>query len=353
MGKTTSLNYAWLYAGCFFGAGFVSGNEMLSFFGKFGIVGFLLFASSLAVSAITAYRLSVLNNSVYQGKTNSVVFGTKNKFLLKISTFAKCFFMFCLVTFCTSCAGELFNYAADVNKICGAVLFSIICALISVTGKKGTLTVFSLCVPAISLFCVFYSFVYTCRTKEIFIPQSGFALAELYTPFLYASYNIFAGAGTLVSAEPCDKQSLKKGLLTGSLILFLCGSAVMWLTVISPHTNNNLPMVDIIYSRSNVLGCVFSALLLLSLISTAVSRIFMLVNTLFKKASIKKNVCPAICIFAFTASLAGLDNIIGFIYPVFGIMGAFTVLSVNLSYRMKFSFLGKKQSYAFCRRSKA
>lgn len=327
---------------------------MRDFFGKFGVVGVFLFAVSLIISAVTAYRIAQLKKITPQSNQDTVIFGTKHKLLLTISAIAKYAFMFCLVTFCTSCSGEVFFYATGISRQYGALLFAVISALISMTGKNGVLTVFSLCVPIISAFCIIYSVCYTFNIEKISTTKCCLSFNKLYSPILYASYNVFAGVGSFAITDNYDKHTLKKGLLTGSIILFFCGSAIMWSTVLSPWTNtNSLPMVDIIYRQSSILGCIFSILLFLSLISTSVSRIFMLGKQFNSKTAINKSIGFVICFSAYAACFVGIENIIGFIYPAFGIVGVFTVISANLRYIKNITFSNTKLSCAFLRRQKA
>lgn len=347
LNNSTSFHYAITYSGCFLGAGFVAGNEMRDFFGKFDIYGFLLFGVSLFICAFTTYRITLLKNAYSDKNFETVLFGTNKKSLSVAFSFAKHLFMLGLIIFCTSCAGEILHLISGLNSQYGALLLIIITLVISLNGKDGVLTIFSVCVPIVSIFCLLYTVNFTVFEEKVFLSVQNPIPGGLYLPLLYAGYNIFAGVGEF--APYCSKQTTKKGLFWGSTILFICGSSVMWLTLISP-TKSSMPILDIIYSHNRILGVVFSVLLFLSLISTAASRTFMLVDTYSQNQSYKKHICFIVCICAYILSFIGFNKIIKLIYPIFGIIGTISIIIINLKYKIKFSSVNTKQFCVFFHR---
>lgn len=334
MNNSTSFYYAMAYSGCFLGAGFVAGNEMRDFFGKFGIWGFLLFAISLFICAITIYRITVLKNAYAYKSYETLLFGTNKKLLTFVFAFAKHLFMLGLITFCTSCAGEILYGISGIDQKYGALLLTLITLMLSLSGKNGVLRVFSVSVPLISIFCLIYTANFTVSGEKNLSFISNLHPDGLYMPLLYAGYNIFAGVGTF--SVDCQNQTAKKGLFLGSIILFVCGSSVMMLTLMSP-SKSSMPVLDIIYSHNNILGIIFSALLFLALISTAVSRTFMLSDSYSQNQPCQKYICVITCICAYILSFMGFNTIIKLIYPIFGIIGTVSVIIINLKYTFKYS----------------
>lgn len=334
MNNTTPFYYAIAYSGCFFGAGFVAGNEMRDFFGKFGIWGFIPLAVSLFICAITTYRIMVLKNIYSYKDYETLLFGTNKKVLKFVFAFAKHLFMLGLITFCTSCAGEILYRISGADPKYGALLLILITLTVSLSGKSGVLRVFSISVPLISIFCLIYAVIFSIFGEKNFSSIPNIHPNGLCIPFLYAGYNIFAGVGTFPLNYP--NQAVKKGLFLGSIILLVCGSSVLYLTLMS-QAKGSMPVFDIIYSNNNILGFIFSILLFLSLISTAVSRTFMLFDEYSKNYSSKKYICVIICTCAYILSFIGFNTIIKLIYPIFGIIGTVSVIIINLKYRIKIS----------------
>lgn len=347
MNNSTSFYYAVTYSGCFFGAGFVAGNEMRDFFSKFGIYGFLLFGISIFICTLTTYRITVLKNTYSYKSYETVLFGTNNKIFTAAFSFVKHLFMLGLVTFCVSCAGEILYRLFGLDTHYGALLLVTVTLIISLSGKTGVLTVFSVSVPLISIFCLLCAAHFTFSKKINFSPNQSPLHYGLHYPLLYAGYNIFAGVGTF--AVDNKKQNVKKSLFLGSVILFICGCSVMLLTLISP-AKNSMPVLDIIYGHNSVFGFIFAVLLFLSLISTAVSRIFILSNAYSQKQSCKKYICITVCVCAYILSFMGFNNIIKLIYPIFGIIGTFSVALINVKYRIKYSSSNTKLFCVFSRR---
>lgn len=348
MNKTTSFNFAFIFSGCFFGAGFVAGTEMRDFFCRYGLLGYFLYAASIVIAAVTSLRLTKLKLLTGESSFEAIVFGKDHAFLIRTAVLIKHLFMLSLVTFCASCTDEILHCVTGKSSLYGGVLLITLNFIISIIGKKSASAVFSLCVPVISIFSLLCC-IYCGLHFNAYPSPTVYSLPRmLFSPLLYAGYNILAGIGTAVTDNSHDIISAKKGLLFGSMMLFLCGGAIMKLVFVS-SPSHRVPVLELICSHSKAMGICFSALLFLSLTATCISRTAMLADAYSKTSHGRHAFCLGICVCAYLLSLIGFNGIIHFIYPVFGVAGVLSIVIVNIRYKLMCSS-DTKLSYAFFRR---
>ena len=91
-----SLRIAVTFAGCFLGAGFVSGQELWQFFGCYGLKGLLGLVLSMTLILVFGVVLMRLANISGTGECDKIIIRKNNKFLRSFIGFGSVFFLYVL-----------------------------------------------------------------------------------------------------------------------------------------------------------------------------------------------------------------------------------------------------------------
>lgn len=107
MKPCTTSQLTWIFAGCFLGAGFVSGQELWQFFGCFGI--WALPALLLSILIMIVLGIILLRLAQYTGieELDSIVIRRNIPWLRKLSAVLQVVFLFGIVTIMIAAAGAL------------------------------------------------------------------------------------------------------------------------------------------------------------------------------------------------------------------------------------------------------
>ncbi len=341
MKKIHSIQSAFAFAGCFLGAGFVSGQEIYKFFLFFehGEVGLLFSMLLIFVFANMIIKLSLKNKNA--SVKNVLV--VKSKFLQKIIYILQVTFLFGLVTIMIAGAGTVTESLFGIRKWIGCAIMSIIICMIAMMGIEGVVKVFSVCVPLITVIGIILC-IYVLNISKIDIPltEDRFSVHDniflpnlLLSCIVYAGYNILASIGTLVEYSYASNHKISKISLIIGTILLLIMSLCIYKTLAACENAiyYELPMLEIAKSVNNFAGLIYGILLLGALLGTSVSST-VAINTSICSEFIKiqqyKYLLTVLLVgSAFIISLLGFGTLIGTLYPVFGYIFA-VLLFVSL-----------------------
>lgn len=143
------------YAAAVIGAGFASGQEIISFFvkyGKYSIIGVLLSCIIFSVFAYAVLSVCVEKNiETYSDYLNNF-FRHNIRKIVEIITL-----LFAISTVCvmTACAGEMFFILFGIKKIFGAIIFNAVCGMIFFMNNKKIMGINSI-LGAIIIFGIIF-----------------------------------------------------------------------------------------------------------------------------------------------------------------------------------------------------
>ena len=130
------------YTGTLFGAGFVSGQEILRFFaswGSIGLVGTLLAGAGFALVGImimlTARRLDTQDYEKIISPIGGII--------PKAVNFLMSFWLFGIITVMLAAAGELFETVSGLHPLIGSSIMTLAVMSVHIFGKEGFTKVFS------------------------------------------------------------------------------------------------------------------------------------------------------------------------------------------------------------------
>lgn len=329
------------YAGCFLGAGFVSGQELWQFFGSFGFSGIWSLLLSVAILCVFGILILYISKKANISEMDKIVVRSDNKILLHISAYTQCFFIFGIVVIMIAGMGALINQISGMNVVAANLIMTIIVAVFAIFGLNGLVAVFSVSVPIIVVSTIIFASIaiYNCDTNlenSIEIQKNTMLPNWFVSAITYAAYNMMATIGIIT---PFGKKisSGKKiiiGIISGCIMLLVV--ALFIIISLSMHKSavlTELPMLSIAKEVNPFFSYLYGMLLLIGMFGTALSSIVALETFFSGKArkikEYRKSFVVILSLVAFFASLFGFGDLVGTVYPIFGYVSIVFLIMIS------------------------
>ena len=342
MKKIGTLNLGLTFAGCFLGAGYVSGQELWQFFGSFGKNGF--FGLLLAISLLLAVgvMMILLGRMARSEEIDRLVVCWELPLLRGAVTLLELLFLFGVGTIMSAGVGALLGQLIGLPQWIGSGLFIAVVALVSLAGFSGMISAFSATVPILAAATLVFG-IWSLAQSGINIPepQGGSALLGSWpvAAVSFACYNLF---GSIAMIAPLGKSVKSKRAAVGgiaigaALLLIIAGSVLVSVSASPSVTAAELPMLALAQAKGRVFGYAYGLLLLLAMFGTGLSSLVAFVGMVGAKLpAAGKNrvgftaVC-ALCMFG--GSLFGFGDLIGVVYPIFGYCSSVFIILMAVHY---------------------
>lgn len=319
------------YAGCFLGAGFVSGQELWQFFGVFGVRGYMGFA----LSAVLFFLLGVLLVRLTQlsgiNEMDTVLIPWEIPWLRKTVGVIEAVFLFGMVTVMTAGAGALACQLTGIPAWLFGALFGAAVAVAAMAGLKGMVHVFSALVPVLAVATVCFAVAAWTSFGTAGIWQGMDQNTNPLMPnwfiaaLTYVAYNLLGSIGIITPIGGLVKRQGTVYAGIGLSCLMLCAIAGSVLTSLAAHTSAagaELPMLALACDLSPALGKIYGVLLLLGMFGNSLASLVALTTYLEQKKPVlaehRKVLTAGLGAGAWAGSLAGFAGLIGVVFPVFG-----------------------------------
>lgn len=332
------------FAGCFLGAGYVSGQELWQFFGTFGSRGLIGLIAAIALLFVVGMMVIELNRRTGIDEADKLVVRRNIPVLRMAVTVLETVFLFGVCTIMSAGVGALLNQLTGLPAWLGALVFTMVISLVSLAGFSGMISAFSATVPVLVVVTLIFGII-SVAEKGISFPdvQTHSANPLMGTWFVaavtFACYNIF---GTIAIIAPMgnfikDRKNTVFGMLFGATLLLLIAVSVLVSVSSNPDViEAELPMLKLALDISKPVGFVYGILLLLAMFGTALSSLVAFVNMISQKAAVvseKRKLFTAVCGAAvFCCSLFGFGDLISVIYPLFGYCSSVFIVLMAVHY---------------------
>lgn len=324
-----SLIIAGTFIATIIGAGFASGQEILSYFvvyGKGSVFGLLavciLFALCAASIMLRAYKNGTADFDEYV----DIIADGRAAVFIKL-----CVPAFMLISFCSMNAGsgELFCELFAADRGIGIFAMLTLCTIIFLFDLKGILAVNAVLAPIMTLSLFFlgiYAFVF--RTSAVFgdgfFPQLCPSIAV--SSLIYASYNILTLV--VILSELGEMVTKKRVCLLASAIgggaLFAISLAI-WAAIMLYYGKipyGEMPFFSVLSRYSTAVKLIYGTVVYLSMLTTAVSCGYGAISCLRKKLKIKRLSAILLTIaLSLPIIFLGFESIVKSIYSLFGCLG--------------------------------
>ena len=325
-------------AGAFIGAGFVSGQEMWQFFGRYGLYGVIgLFIS---ITGLVVLSFLVMRYALISGASTfiTIISPSKSKTVKFLLLLLEAVFYFCIYIIMTAGARSLMHNHYNLDKTLASFIFVTVVSIISLSGVKKIISFFAAVTPLLTVSVLVIS-VFSITKNGFHLPETanGNFFFALLSSFLYISYNFIAGIGVLAALGRVIKNSkvLKhSSLLSFIFLAFLSTSILFGIFSVPESGTSDLPMITIANSVSPVLGIFYSVLLVFAMTGASVSSLFPIIQLVKGSISKKIVICTILSFLTVVLSSIGFKELISAIYPAFGYIG-FIIIALVISNAIK------------------
>lgn len=330
-------------AGCFLGAGFVSGQELWNFFGAYGAWGW----AGLAIALIAlSWFIRVMFDLVMDMGEASILktfVSFDCGWLRTVFFFLQFAFLVSVTMVMLAGSGTQLSQMTGIPGWVGSTIVCVLGIVITMSGLRGIMSIFSVTTPVLGVCTVafgIYALTHT-QTMNALLPQggAGLPLAAAGSCLSYISYNILGPSSIIVQlgGKLEKKRTAKLSPLLSGLILLPIACGVLISMLLNPEiVGSEIPMSDFAYSIHPAMGTVYGVLLLIGMFGCVISCAVGASSALFERfpwMEKRRNVIiPGMCIVCLAGSRVGFGNLISMLYPLFGKLNLVFLLTLLLHY---------------------
>ncbi|MCI1694308.1 YkvI family membrane protein [Aneurinibacillus aneurinilyticus] len=333
------LQVGFTYIGAIVGAGFASGQEIFQFITRYGsksvpiiIVSVLLFILAGAKIMLIAHRIRA--SSYHQ--FNRYVFGKKAGLWINVFTLLT---LLCTTGVMLAGSGALFAQQLGGFYQIGIIGTALLVYVITSRGMQAIMTVNTFVVPLMLGFTILigiHTFLMNDATSLSFTERSSVSEWTL-APFLYVAFNLSLALAVLVplGSTVQDPRVLVGGSIIGGIglgiLLLLSNYALL---VRGPAiAQAEVPMAMIVVSLGPLVQWLFSLVILAEIFTTLVGNVFGLtrqLQTLPQFQTGPRVLIAGLLMVCYVISQFGFSTLVHHLYPLFGYLGAGTLLMIFL-----------------------
>ena len=345
--KIGTLRLALTFAGCFLGAGYVSGQELWQYFGAFGARGLLGLVLAVALLGGTGVLLLRLSARTGIETMDALIVRADIPWLRTVVGVLTAALLFGVVCIMAAGIGALGEQMLGLPVWLGAAIACVLIAAAAYFGLGGMVSVFTVAVPCMIVAALVIAGIRLHRTG---LTAAAFAAGDT-NPMLgnwatsavnYAAYNFFATVGILAPLT----RHLKKpgtavwGTVLGCVLLLAVymGLAYLGATVSAQYTSEIgraqlvMAIVEALMGKTGMI--IFGIVVGLACVTTAVALTSSAAAYFAKLCRGKvpyKVFVIVICVFSAVVSNLGLDRIVAIAAPVLDVVYPPTLVLIFIS----------------------
>lgn len=315
------LFVAYSYIAALVGAGFASGQEILSFFVVHGKWGAAAIAVASLIFGLYAYFIidtcrNIPGNS-YDSFINSL-YKEKTAKLVYLITFIFTCAVYCVMI---ACIGEMTILLFNKPALTGQLILSIFCAVTLLCGSDFTLKfngVLGMFITIAIISCTIY--ILRFREHQVFANQ----IKAVVSGGAYAGYNMLGSAVVLAGLSKTIKsrrEAALVGIISSAAIFFMMLLIWALLSLYYKYINlGEIPMLTMALRQNKTITHIYSIVLLTAVATTAVSSAFSICHMTKGLFDVKKTVI-LIFLGGMCLSRFGFSSLINTVYRLCGYMG--------------------------------
>lgn len=326
------IKIASIYIGTVIGAGFASGREIIEFFGVYGLKGIIgVIISGIFFSLLGSLLLIKIYDSKIRdfNQLSAKVFGKRLGFIIDTLIGFSLYTGFSVMV---SGSGAIFMEELGLPFNIGILVMILCCFVVFMFSLEGLSFINTILVPLLILGMLFTSFYLNLRGGYTLSNVEGISLTRkgnfITSSILYFGSNsliILVVFSSLLPMIDNKRTAILSGTIGGTT---LCILGLSILTSMLIYYNEvvylEIPMLKICNYIGENYRKFYSILLWVAMFTTALANGFGFMN----RISDDRYRIPIIALFCITAvplAKVGFANLIGTIYPTFGVIG-FTMM---------------------------
>jgi len=317
---------ATVYVGTIIGAGFATGKEIVTFFSRFGLLGFLgiLVAGYLFVffgNRIMLIAIRIGANDYYE--FNRWLFGER---FSKVISFAFFLMLIGVTGVMLSGAGEVLFQQFHLEKSLGMILTAFLAIVVMWRGLSGLSMVNMLVVPMMLLFNIILAWIALTKgfswSKFVAIPFQEDMWSAMFMPFAYVAFNLALAQSVFVPlAKAVGNPTVVKrgGILGGTIITAILVLGHLSLITFPEFQQLAIPAAAVMKAVAPFLHAVYLLIIFGEIFSTVIGNAYGIERQLHTRVKLS----PAtiyILLFLSCLLIGQFDygKLLTTLYPIFG-----------------------------------
>ena len=341
-----AITLSFIYASCFLGSGFVSGQELWQFFGSFGVKGYLGFILSTALFVVFGIvLLRLVQMTGYEELGRILVPWEKAGWLRRLSVVITTLFLFGVMVQLTAGVGALGAQLFSLPTWLGSAVFIALVCLIAMFGVTGMMNAASVIIPLL----VFATILFAIGAWRNFDVSNVLRITKVNTnpltpnwliaSLVYVAYNLIGGIGMMVPVGKVfsGKKTVWLGIVLCGIELTVVAGSILSSIISYPASEAaQMPMVAVGSALSPVFGGLYGVALLLGMFCNALTCLVGLMSHLSQRFSPvrehRKSVLLIFMVVFWAGSLLGFSNIIRVVLPIFGYLSVTFLVTMLIHY---------------------
>jgi uncharacterized membrane protein YkvI len=337
---SNGIKIAALFTAVILGAGFASGQELLRYFASFGPMGVAGLVLAGIIFALAGWatldicRVNVITD--YSGLMRHLL----GERLAAIFEWLVAAFLLVLLAAMLAASGAAGAQSLGLPHTVGVAVMGALCLIVMLAGLQFLVNVNTVLAPLmVTAGIVLGLYTFFNRTVQAAaMPSAHTATGWLMAAVVYASYNMVTGVPVLASASrlvTSGKDARRGGVWGGGAMTLLGICMTLPLLVYYAQVKSvEIPFMVIIWQYGKYFSGLYLFLLVSAIFTTAVSNAYALSDwccSRFPKAP-RKSVALTVCLLGVAGAQLGFSNIVGYVYPAFGLLGVFQIAVVLLNW---------------------
>jgi len=326
--------------GTIIGAGFASGQEIYTFFNKYGFNGIIGICISILLMSYIIYKTFkiVLKNNInnYEEFIKSIMPKRFKENKILTYTINNIINIFLLICFNIMVAGFATYFVQELNisKWFGAILIAILSFITLSKNIDGVIKMNTYLIPIIILLICFLG-VNKIENNTIISESYNKSIYWILSSILYASYNSITLIPILIGLKDkinIKKQSIIISICVGTIMLILSIIIFMLMnTFIKEIYGVEIPLVYIANTLGKVFKYIYGIVILIAIFTTAIGSGYGFLSNVTKKRRTYMLCAGVICLASILIGQIGFSSLINLLYPVFGYLGIVQIIFLIIS----------------------
>ncbi|MBE3553194.1 MAG: hypothetical protein IMX06_10090 [Kyrpidia tusciae] len=319
-----ALSVGFTFMGTIVGAGFASGQEILTFFTRFGKASYAAIALAMVLFGVVGSRILVLGAALDGRSSRSLTLHLLGPRIAPAVDAAMGLMLFGVTVAMLAGAGALFEERLRLPFSLGVIVTAVLCYLTVLFGLGGIMKANDIIVPLMMLTSAWISFHHFGPRSIPFdlIPLSPWSSAS--SAVSYAAFNIGLSSSVFIplGRQIRDPRVLRAGAWIGAVgmgVMLLCANAALsryWPGI----ADLELPMGRLASELHPGVHALFIAVLWGEIYSTLIANVFGLIHLV---QDLGRRIHPGtiavlLLVAAFFVSRIGFSNLVHALYPFFG-----------------------------------
>lgn len=336
------LNIVFVIIGALIGAGFASGQEIYSFFYKYGVNGILgLLLTSIFLGIIIFNVLNIIKErdiKTYKEFLESFQERKIKRKYLNLEYITNIIInIFLLITFYIMIAGfgAYFSQEMGINNFIGSLILAIICFIIFLGNVNSLLKANEILVPLLIFFIIIIggkNLIGLDFSKYIYLENYNIKHEWIFSSIIYFSYNTILLIPVLITLKNQIKSKKSIALISflSGLITFILAIAIFFLLEKVDININTLemPAVYVISKFFRKIKTLYGFIILTSILTTSISIGMSFLNNVVKNKKNYPQIAAIMCITSLFFYKFKFSKLVSMLYPIFGWLGLIQIFYI-------------------------